>query len=382
MAAPTVGIVHLGVGAFHRSHQAWYTDSVDTTGEWGIAGFTGRSPEMARVLGQQDGLYTLITRSNEVDAASIVGSLVSVSDGTDTDHLSRELSAPSTKLVTLTITEAGYGAGTVPARLLLGLDARRRADAGPIAIVPCDNLPSNGRVLRDILLESASDALADWVNESVSFVSTSVDRITPAATDADREIAKGLTGWDDAAPVVAEPFHNWVLSGDFPAGRPAWEQAGALFVDDIEPFERRKLWLLNAAHSALAYLGLLRGHRTVAEAIDDALCREAVEAVWAEAGRHLPGIDVAGYCAQLLTRWENRRIEHQLSQIALDGTEKLRVRIVPVALLELAAGRDAAGSAGVIAAWQAHTGGTLAELSPELADYADFARQVRERTPA
>ena len=382
-AAPSVGIVHLGVGAFHRSHQAWYTDEVDEAAEWGIAGFTGRSPDAARLLTKQDGLYTLITRSEALDEARIIGALASVTDGADLDAQERELAAPETKLVTLTITEAGY-AGDAPARLLRGLDARRRADAGPIAVVPCDNLPTNGRRLSEILQQLARETagLGDWLTESVSFVNTSVDRITPAATPADAAIAESLTGWQDAAPVVAEPFHNWILSGTFPAGRPQWERAGAEFVDDIEPFERRKLWLLNAAHSTLAYLGLHRGHRTVAQAIDDDVCRAAVLALWGEAGRHLPGVDVPGYCAQLLTRWENRRIEHQLSQIALDGTEKLRVRVVPIALLELSAGRDAAACAAVVAAWQSHTGGALIELSPELADHTDFVKAVTERMPA
>ena len=280
--APSVGIVHLGVGAFHRSHQAWYTDMVDDAAEWGIAGFTGRSPEVARLLTPQDGLYTLITRSDRVDEARIVSSLATVTDGADLDRLAGTLAAPATKLVTLTITEPGYSTDSdgVPARLLRGLDARRRADAGPIAVVPCDNLPGNGGRLSEILHELASGVLSDWLTESVSFVSTSVDRITPAATAADRATAEVLTGWEDAAPVVTEPFHNWILSGDFPAGRPAWERAGAQFVDDIEPFERRKLWLLNGAHSTLAYLGLHRGHRTVTEAIDDPVCRAAVQALW------------------------------------------------------------------------------------------------------
>ena len=379
---PAVGIVHLGVGAFHRSHQAWYTDRVDDAGEWGIAGFTGRSAEAARLLEKQDGLYTLITRSNQLDEATIIGSLASVTDGADLDRLSRELAAASTKLVTLTVTEAGYTAqAAVLTRLLNGLDARRRADAGPIAIVPCDNLPANGELLCTLLHELAGDELRGWLTESVSFVNTSVDRITPAATAEDAAIAESLTGWKDASPVVAEPFHNWILSGEFPADRPAWERAGAEFVDDIEPFERRKLWLLNAAHSALAYLGPPRGHRTVGEAIDDSVCRAAVHELWEEAGRHLPSVDVSAYCAQLLARWENRRIEHGLAQIALNGLEKLRVRVVPVALLELAAGRDAGACATVIGAWEVQTGGTLLELSPELADHTDFVKAVRERTP-
>nr|WP_246335586.1 hypothetical protein [Microcella alkalica] len=202
------------------------------------------------------------------------------------------------------------------------------------------------------MADAVSDDLTRYVTDVVSFVSTSVDRITPATRDADIATVAELSGWDDRAPVVTEPFSDWVLSGGFPSGRPAWEQAGARIVDDIRPFERRKLWLLNGAHSLLAYAGPARGHETVHEAIADAACRASVERFWDEAEAHLPAdLDVPAYRAALLERFENPRIEHRLAQIGRDGSMKLRVRAVPVLRAELAAGRSGEGAASAIAAW-------------------------------
>ena len=225
-----------------------------------------------------------------------------------------------------------------------------------IAIVPCDNMPGNGELARrgvTALAGELSVELASWLATHVSFVSTSVDRITPRMTEDDLERVARDTGWDDRAAVVAEPFSNWILCGDFPAGRPDWHKAGARFVSDIEPFERRKLWLLNGAHTLLAALGQLRGHGTVAEAIADPVCSDAVHALWDEAAHHLPAVelDIETYRADLLERFRNARIEHRLSQIAEDSEVKLRVRIAPVARRERDAGRDADACALAIAAW-------------------------------
>lgn len=377
-AAP-VRIVHLGLGAFHRAHQAWYTAAASDA--WGIAAFTGRGPEAAEILTRQEGLYCLVERGAEADSGTVIPSIVEAVDGSRLDRLDALVASPSTALVTLTITEAGYRlgrngtpdesdpvvaadlAGAVPrsslARLAAALDARRRT-AGPIAIVPCDNLPANGDLARSGLLafaERRDAGLARWIDENVSFVSTSVDRITPRLDDADRGIAQDLLGWEDAAPVVTEPFSDWVLQGDFPAGRPAWEKAGARFVDDLAPFEHRKLWLLNGAHSLLAYLGRVRGHEVVSDAIADEACRASVLQFWDEARRTLDdetldsNLDLDAYCTALLERFGNARIRHHLAQIGTDGATKLRLRIVPSARAERAAGRDAAGSARVIAAW-------------------------------
>jgi fructuronate reductase len=290
-----VRIVHLGLGAFHRSHQAWYTQQASDAAEWGIAAFTGRRPDAAVGLAEQDGLYTLVERADTGDSFSVLGSIVEAMDGADLQRLTDLVAAPETALVTLTITEAVYGLGadgtldiTAPdvvsdltllgsggrpatplGRLVLALAARQESGSGPIAVVCCDNLSNNGSVARQAVagLAGAWDAgLAAWIDTNVSFVSTSVDRITPRTTEQDIADVQEACGYRDNSPVVAEPFSSWVLSGDFPAGRPRWEDAGALFVEDIEPYENRKLWLLNGAHSLLAYAGQLRGHSTVAEA--------------------------------------------------------------------------------------------------------------------
>lgn len=357
--APPVRIVHLGLGAFHRSHQAWFTAHAGDAAEWGIASFTGRRPDAARTLAAQDGLFTLIERGPEGDRFEVVGSIAEAVDGADTDRLDQLLAAPTTALVTLTVTEAVYekrDADSPLGRLVRGLAARREAGAGPIAVVSCDNVAGNGEVAEAAvaaIADGLGEGLAEWIRGNVSFVGTSVDRITPRTTPEDVAEVSAKCGYRDASPVVAEPFANWILSGDFPAGRPRWEDAGAQFVDEIEPFENRKLWLLNGAHSILAYSGLLRGHTTVAEAIEDAACRDAVEAFWNEAARHLtrPELAVEAYREALLERFSNPRIAHHLAQIALDGTMKLRMRAVPVLAAELAAGRSGVAAARMIAVW-------------------------------
>jgi fructuronate reductase len=408
-----VRIAHIGLGAFHRAHQAWYTDKVDAKREWGIAAFTGRSPRAAETLSAQDGLYTLIERSGKGDQTQIIQSIVAAHDGADLQALSGLVTAPTTAIVTITVTEAAYHvaavltlylrakivtadlaklraswsedkgftlADSIPesmaARLAVALDARRRAGAGAIAVVSCDNLSANGRAARNAIVGTAAavdPSLAVWIEENVSFVSTSVDRISPRTTVAVIARVAEQTGFDDKSPVVTEPFHSWVLSGAFPAGRPEWEKAGAVFVDDIEPFERRKLWLLNGAHSLLAYAGQLRGHKTVAEAIADQQCAEWVESLWDEAQRHLtqPELQIGDYRAALLNRFANARIAHHLAQIAIDGTSKLRMRAVAILCAERAVGRDGAAAARVIAAWI-----DFLHTAAEIKDA--FATQIRD----
>ena len=390
---PPERIVHLGLGAFHRAHQAWYTAHAADADEWGIAAFTGRSRDLVDRLGPQDGLYTLVERAADGDRFELIPSIVRVEAGDDVPRFVTAVADPQVAILTLTITEAGYRLSadgtpdledeavasdvellrnaftrdapgdttdavrpaTALGRVLLALDARRRAGAGPIALVPCDNLPDNGGLLGRALADLAgrtSPDLAAWLRGSVSVVSTSIDRITPAI-DADVESHAVLeaTGWLDAAPVVTEPFSDWVLEGDFPAGRPDWESAGARFVDEIAPWENRKLWMLNGAHTVLATFGQTRGHTVVSAAIEDPVCRDLVEALWDDDARQLPGFDLADYRAALLERFRNPRIEHRLAQIAQDSTTKMRLRIVPVALGRLASGHEAPGCAAAIAAW-------------------------------
>jgi fructuronate reductase len=419
-AIPPIRIVHLGLGAFHRSHQAWYTAHAADSGEWGIAAYTGRRPDAAEALASQECVYTLVERGPADDRFELIGSIVRATPGDDLADFVETLASPDVAVLTLTITEAGYrlaenggldvsdpevardirallhrraatdrsddiALDTAPARILFGLAERRRRSAPPIAIVPCDNLPGNGAVIRRILTELADQVdpeLSAWLTSGVSFVSTSIDRITPRLAPGDRESVAAVTGWDDAAPVVAEPFSDWVLCGAFPSGRPQWEVAGARFVDDIDAWEARKLWMLNGAHTLLASSGRLRGHETVAEAFGDPVCRAHVETLWDEAAAQLPTVETSDYRKALAERFANPRIVHRLSQIAEGSLTKLRLRIVPVALAERRAGRRAAGCATAIAAWYACEGEgptldrILEQLSPQLAGDGVFVAEL------
>jgi fructuronate reductase len=353
-----VRIVHIGIGNFSRAHQAWYTMAVDAEREWGICAFTGRRPDVAEALAPQQGLYTLIERGTASDSLSVVEVLSDVRPGSDLDAFTAAVASPQTALVTLTVTEAGYRpAADPPQRLAAALVERHRRHAGALAIVSCDNLHTNGEVLRERVLTQAEpidEQAAGWIDREVSFVSTSVDRITPRITDADRELVMRELGLEDAAPVVTEPFTDWVLSGEFPAGRPEWELAGARFVGDIEPWELRKLWMLNGAHSLLAFLGLLRGHQTVAGAIGDGELVQAMERFWDLAGPLLPiadQLDLDAYRAETHARFANARMGYPLTQIAGDGLDKLRQRVVPVIRAARRAGVPAQPALDVVDAW-------------------------------
>ncbi|GIF00878.1 mannitol dehydrogenase family protein [Paractinoplanes rishiriensis] len=400
-AAPPVRMVHLGLGNFFRAHQARYTAASPDAGEWGIAAFTGRSSALADALTAQQGRYTLVTRAADGDTCEVIDSVVAAHPGTDLDTWYDYLTRPEVRIVTLTVTEAAYLRGpdggldatrtdvrtdlaamrsdpraavaTVPARLAAGLSARRAAGAGPITVVSCDNLPDNGAVTARVVADLAGlldPTLPGWVRDTVSFVTTMVDRITPATTEDDIRSVAEQTGLADAAPVVTEPYSEWVLSGEFPVGRPAWEAAGARFVTDVIPYERRKLWLLNGGHSLLAYAGSARGHDTVAQAVADPHCRRWLQQWWDEAARHLrlPDDEVTAYRTALLERWSNARIQHRLAQIAADGSLKLPVRILPVLRAERAAGRMPTGAVRALAAWIAHLRGTGAPVNDAAAD--------------
>ncbi|MEV4342998.1 mannitol dehydrogenase family protein [Actinoplanes sp. NPDC049596] len=334
-------IVHLGLGNFFRAHQAWYT--AEAKDGWGIAAFTGRSPHAP------DPRYKLITRGPETDEISWPDAIRETHPGPDRATWEAKLAQKETAIVTLTVTEAAYAGEDVPDRLTKGLAARREAGSGPIAVVPCDNLPDNGAVVKRVVTEHArrtDPALAGWIDENVSFVSTMVDRITPASDRADE--------------VVTEPYHEWVLQGDFPAGRPAWEVAGARFVDDVLPHEQRKLWLLNGGHSLLAYVGSARGLTTVAEAVADPECRALLETWWDEAAAclPLPAAEIRDYRAALIERWENARIRHLLAQIAMDGSQKIPVRVLPV----LRQTKEPKAARAVLEAWLRHLHGAGAPV--------------------
>jgi fructuronate reductase len=396
-AAPPARLVHLGLGNFFRAHPAWYTQAAGD--EWGIAAFSGRGPNaLLGELEAQDGLYTLIERGGDRDRFELIAALARVHPGTDHDALLHAFEAPGVAAVTLTVTEAGYlrdAAGaldadrpdvradiealrrdrrapvtTTPARLVAGLAARRRAGAGPLAIVSCDNVAGNGPIIARVVNDLAERVDPDLLDDSVSFVTTMVDRITPRPGPDDlRAVIEG-TGREDRCPVVTEPFREWVLSGAFPAGRPRWEDAGATFTEDVTPFEHRKLWLLNGAHSLLAYAGSIRGHATVAEAVADDVCRGWLEEWWGEAALQLeqPAEDLAAYRAALLQRFENARMHDRLDRIAADGSQKLPIRIVPVLRAERAAGRLPGGATRVLAAWICHLRGLGAPVTDARAD--------------
>ena len=388
-AAP-VRIVHLGVGNFHRAHQAWYTAHSPDASGWGIAAFTGRRTDMADALRPQDCLYTLITRGAEGDAFELVGALSAVHAAAEHETYLDYLSRPELAIVTITVTEAGYLRGadehldlgrdvivsdlqalrsnianpvaSLPARLVAGLAARRATGAEALTVLSCDNLPDNGEVTKTVvqdLAEVVDETLPGWIESHIDFATSVVDRITPGTTDEDRALVQQKCRYFDAYPVPTEPFSEWVVSGHFPAGRPRWEEAGVALVDDVGPFEQRKLRLLNGSHSMLAYAGSVRGHSTIDEAIADPDCRSWVETFWDEASRHLtlPAADIANYRAALLTRFANPRMGDQLARIAADGSTKLHVRTLPTIRQERSAGRVPTGCATTVAAWVLHLRG-------------------------
>ena len=442
-AAP-VRHVHLGLGAFVRAHVAWYTEQAPDAADWGIAAFTGRSAGLAEQLSGQDCLYTLVVRGPEADSFSVISSLSRAFPGTNGEAWRRYLAAPATAIVSLTVTEAGYrrdasgaldltdpavradllswrdsgsggpaGLRTVPARLAAGFAARRAAGAGPVTLLSCDNLPGNSAAAARVTLDFAAATdrgLADWMTDNVYAVDTLVDRITPATTTADVALVRRRTGRADASPVVTEPYAEWVLSDTFGTDRPDWPGAGALLTGNVRPYEERKLWLLNGAHSLLAYAAPSRGHHTVAEAIADPLVLTWVREWWDEAARHvpLPRLETAAYCDALVERFGNMRMRHQLAQIAAGGLQKLRARILPVLRAEVAAGRVPPGAARVLGAWVSYLRGNghsvdgpgarelaaaiqqadaltatrraLAALDPALVDYPDLLAAVRAAT--
>jgi fructuronate reductase len=382
------GIVHLGIGAFHRAHQAVFTEEAVAAagGDWGICGVSQRSRGVVDQLRPQDGLYSVLERG-ERTSLRVVGAvrdlLFAAEEG---ERLQALLAAPTTRLVTLTVTEKGYrhdpatgrlrradpevaadlaGDGlprTVVGQLVRGLAARRAADAGPVTLLSCDNLPANGEVLRGLVADfcaalpaAEGEPLAAWIAESVCFPSSMVDRIVPATTDDDRAEAARLLGLDDHGVVVTEPFRQWVVEDRFAAGRPAWERAGAVLTADVAPYEAMKLRLLNGSHSTLAYLGALAGHAHVADAMRD----PGIAAVVADLMAHdveptlaVPdGFDAGAYQRELIERFHNPALRHRTVQIAMDGTQKLPQRLLGTIADRLAAGAEPRSACLGVAAW-------------------------------
>ncbi|GLS34154.1 fructuronate reductase [Mesorhizobium albiziae] len=376
------GIVHLGLGAFHRAHQAAYVDECLAAGEagWGIVGASLRSADTRDALAPQDGLYTLAVRHGQREDLRVIGSIVSTLVAPENpEALLDALADPGIRIVTLTVTEKAYlrdAAGDLDIahpdiawdlsnpgkpKTLYGFLAkallRRTAAGAPLfTVLCCDNLPANGATLRRLLLQFAAkrgDGL-EGIASQVAFPSSMVDRIVPATTDEDRARICEQLGVDDAWPVMTEPFCQWVIEDRFTAGRPDWERFGVTMVEDVSPFEDMKLRLLNGSHSAIAYLGLLLGHATVAEAFADKAIRRFVEGLWGEAIPTLPKdaeLDPAAYTKKLTDRYDNTALQHRTAQIAIDGSQKLPQRIIASALQRAGENADISHLMLVVAAW-------------------------------
>ncbi|HML51187.1 MAG TPA: mannitol dehydrogenase family protein [Propionicimonas sp.] len=384
-------VLHFGLGAFHRAHQAVYTENANAqTGEqWGIVDVAPSTARAAVALRQQDCLYSVTDREPRGFRTRVVGSVVDALFLPEaTDQIQHLFASPELSTVTLTITEKGYyrrpDSGrldqaaapiaadlaatatdesallTVLGQIALGLRTRFRLTEAPIDIVCCDNMANNGAILAGVVADFVEasgwpdkDALLEWMTHSVSFPATIVDRIVPATTDADRDAASVAIGFRDEMAVVGEPYRQWVLQDTFGAPRPQWERDGALFVPDVAPYQLMKLRLLNGAHSAIAYLGLAAGCTTVADVMRTAWGADLVRAFGREVAPTLPeaGLDPAAYVEALVERFANPSMNHLLRQIGSDGSLKLPERWLDTLRELRAAGQVTPVLETALAAW-------------------------------
>ena len=386
-----IGIVHLGIGAFHRAQTAMYSDDALALegGDWGICGVSLRSADVRDRLSRQDGLYTAVEKSPAGTRRRIIGSVREVLFlGDQRDKVNARLAAAETKIVSLTITEKGYCHDPATGRLNFGhpdivhdlahprdarsaigliaaaLDARRRSHGGALTVLCCDNLPHNGTLVRGLVLafaEARDPALARWIESHASFPSTMVDRIVPATTDADIADNDSALGLHDAAPVMHEPFRQWAIEDRFVTGRPGWDKVGAELVEDVAPFETMKLRLLNGSHSAFAYLGFLAGHEyiyQVAAQPDFVAFMRRLMADEVVPTLSVPsGVDIAAYQKALVTRFANPALPHRTQQIAMDGSQKLPQRLLATVRENLSAGRRIDMLALAVAGWMRYVSG-------------------------
>ena len=362
----SVGIVHIGPGAFHRAHEAMYVDSYLAKGDpsWGICtvGLLPGDTAIRDALREQDGLYTLLTVTPEgVEHARVIGSIVRHLHAPDDPRAVHDLLAdPATRIVSLTITEGGYGTDS-PADvfefIVTALAARRAAGTPPFTVLSCDNIQGNGHAAAAAITGFAArhdPELAAWIKDSVGFPNSMVDRITPVTTDATRAAARGW-GIDDASPVLAESFAQWVVEDGFSAGRPELERVGVQVVPDVVPYEKMKLRLLNASHQALSYLGLLSGIEFVHEACRDPLFVRFLRGYMREEAvptlDPVPGVDVDVYCDQLIERFAGVGVQDTLARQVVNGSDRILKFLVPVLADQLRSGRRIARCALVLAAW-------------------------------
>ena len=392
----SVGIVHFGVGAFHRSHQAMYLDRLLTEGaarEWGICGVDVLPADRPKkqAFAAQDGEYTLVLKNPDGSTEPrVIGSIVEYLFAPDElERVLDRLADPRTRIVSLTITEGGYNfnqvtgefdAGNPAVRADLepgatpetvfgmvteGLRLRREAGTPPFTVMSCDNIPGNGEVAAAMFGAFArlkDPALAAWMRDEVSFPNSMVDRITPVTTPDDIAALRDDYGITDALPVVCEPFVQWVLQDRFPSGRPPWERAGVQLVEDVRPYELMKLRLLNVGHQALAYSGYLSGYRYAHEAASDPVFVEFLTGYMQDEGRPtlppVPGADLDTYIATLLERFANPAIRDTLARLAAFGSDRIPKWLVPVIRENLAAGGALTRSAAIVASWARYDEGS------------------------
>lgn len=396
VAPEGAGIVHLGAGAFHRAHQAVYTqEAMRASGsrEWGIVAVTQRSRRVVDELAPQDGLYGVRT-VGDVSRLDVIGSIVEVlAPLDDTAQILRRLASPQIHVVTVTATEAAYPtgddggldvdvvradlaalsaehAGDEPGRrpgssmiglLARGLAARHRAGGAPLTVISCDNLSGNGRLLQRLVSDALRAALGPdagavlgWLDAHAAFPDSMVDRITPAPTPGLRAEVARLLGVEDRGAVAAEPFRQWVIENRFAGPRPAWELAGATLTADVGPYEEVKLRLLNGTHSVLAFGGAIAGHRTIDEAVADEGVLVAARRYLADAVAHTTpprDVDLPAYAQTLLERFANSALGHTVGKVSTDGSLKIPQRWGPVAEQALRAGVVPEGVAGAFAVW-------------------------------
>ncbi|WP_190243022.1 mannitol dehydrogenase family protein [Arthrobacter globiformis] len=418
--------MHLGLGAFARAHTAVFTENAMlASGEsgWGITGVTQRSDTVARQLAPQDGLFTVAERGEGAAPLRVVSSIVDAISGRDNPAAVVDLiAAPETLVVTLTITEKGYRidpqtgslnledadiradlGGRAPltaiGQLARGLQQRSRTGAGPLTVVSCDNLPGNGELTGKLVRAFASalpaaeaaEPLTAWLDTNVTFPSTMVDRMVPATTAGDLDAVERELGLRDEAAVMAEPFMQWVIEDNFAAGRPRWEEAGALFSNDVAAWEAAKLRLLNASHSLLAYLGLAACKETISDAVAEEAFFTAARRMMAEdvlPTITLPqGLDADGYCAQVLTRFANPALGHTTAKVGSDGSQKIGLRLLSTVRGNLDAGREPRWAALAVAAWMRHVATTPTEklddpLAAELQAALPVSRSAADVVPA
>lgn len=406
------GIVHLGLGAFHRAHQAVFTEDAMAAagGDWGIVGVAPRSPQIVEAMRAQDGLFSVVTLAAGGSSTRVIGSSAGqLLAPADPNAVVALLADPAIRVVTLTVTEKGYRLDpatgrlllddelradletdrpprTVPGLLIRGLTARRRADAGPIALVSCDNLPANGHRLRALVDRLATGAaIASWVRANVTFPGTMVDRIVPATTAETLAMAAKALGVRDQAAVCAEPYSAWVIEDDFPGGRPAWERAGAVLTDDPRPWETLKLRALNGVHSTIAYLGAVAGRSTIAGALEipglDAVLRRLIAEDIAPSLTPPSGVDALAYGEEVLGRFANPAMGHRTVQVAMDGSQKLPQRMLHTIQDRRRSGAVPRWAALAVAGWMRYVQGVADDGQPLPLD-DPLADRIRARLAA